>query len=137
MAQGTSPAFEVCRGELRMQAFETWQGLARAREASRRRGFPFRAAGLRPIHRERWRGSSTNMESGRIGLGGKRNHAGTQFGEQFLIKRDAAAWAAAQIDGPAIDEGKFAMDGWRGLTPAVVDGCEHSSRESLQENEMR
>jgi len=70
---------------------------------------------------------------GKIGLDGKRNHASAQFGEQFLISV-MLPLGGGQIDGPAIDEGKFAMDD--GGADAACDGCEHSSRESLHENEM-
>ena len=69
----------------------------------------------------------------KIGLGGKRNHTSAQFGEKFFVSV-MLPLGGGQIDGPAIDEGKFAMDD--GGADAACDGCEHSSRESLHENEM-
>jgi hypothetical protein len=55
---------------------------------------------------------------GKIGIGGKRNHASAQSGEQFLISVMLPP-GGGQIDGPAIDEGKFAMT-MAGLTPRVI-----------------
>ena len=71
---------------------------------------------------------------GKIGLGGKRNHTSAQFGEKFFVSV-MLPLGGGQIDGPAIDEGKFAMDD--GGADAACDGGEHSNRGSLHENEMK
>src|ERR1700674_4169102 len=71
---------------------------------------------------------------GKIGLGGPRNDASAQFAEQLLVGV-VLLLGDGQIDGLAIDEGKFAIDdGW---TDGTRDGCKRSDRESLHENDVR
>src|SRR6267143_1113952 len=66
--------------------------------------------------------------------GGQRNDASTQFAEQLFVSA-VLLLGYGQIDGLAIDEGKFAIDdGW---ADGTRDGCKHSDRESLHENDAR
>jgi len=68
---------------------------------------------------------------GKIGLGGKRNNARAQLAKQLLVGA-VLLLGCGQINGLAVDEGKFAMDdGWADSTR---DGGKHSRRESLHEN---
>ena len=69
---------------------------------------------------------------GKSGLGGKRNDARTQFAEQLLVSV-VLLLGCGQVNGLAIDEGKFAIDdGW---ADGTCDGCKHSDRKSLHEND--
>src|SRR5882762_11499718 len=71
---------------------------------------------------------------GKGGLGGERNDASAQFAEKLLVGV-VLLLGCGQIDGLAIDEGKFAIDdGW---ADGTRDGCKHSDRESLHENGAR
>jgi hypothetical protein len=71
---------------------------------------------------------------GKIGLGGQRNDASAQFAEHFFVSA-VLLLGYGQIDGLAIDKGKFAIDdGW---ADGTCEGCKHSDRESLHENDAR
>src|SRR6266851_2110504 len=67
---------------------------------------------------------------GKIGLGRKRNNASAQFAEQFFVSV-VLLLGGGQIDGLAVDEGKFAMDD--GRADGACDGGKHCGRESLHE----
>jgi hypothetical protein len=69
---------------------------------------------------------------GKIGFGGKRNNAGAQFSKKVFV-RVVLLLSGSQIDGLAINEGKFAVDDGRADGPC--DGYEHSDRESLHEQD--
>jgi len=68
----------------------------------------------------------------KIGLGRQRNDANAQFAEQLFVSA-VLLLGYGQIDGLTIDEGKFAIDdGW---ADGTGDGCKHSNRKSLHEND--
>ncbi len=69
---------------------------------------------------------------GEIGFGRKRDNARAQFAQQVFVGV-VLLLGNGQINGLAVDEGKFAVDD--GGADGAGDGCEHCSRESLHEND--
>lgn len=68
----------------------------------------------------------------KIGLSGKRNDAGSEFGEKVFIGM-VLLLGDRQADRAAVDKRKFAMND--SGTDGAGDGGEHDGRESLHENE--
>ena len=74
-------------------------------------------------------GSSTNMESGRVGLGGERVDVDAEFCEEMFVG-GVLGLGFGEVDGLAFDEGEFAVG--EGGAYGAGDGGEH--REILAES---
>ena len=71
---------------------------------------------------------------GEMGLGGKRDDTGSQFGEEHFIGLMLLP-RAGQVNRLAVNKRKLAMDdGW---TDGSRDGCKHDEGSSLHENPAR
>ena len=68
-------------------------------------------------------GSSTNIESGRVGLGGERVDVNAEFREEMFV-RGVLGLGFGEVDGLAINEGEFAAG--EGGAYGAGDGGEHA-----------